>query len=138
MSWGEGILAAVGVLQAAALFLAAWFAWRTYSAANEDRDVARLQPVVTEVREIAASIESFAASGEPRTMVELLAQQGRLKAALDVLPPDFLPQTRLLAKIGKEDIKKPDGQILAARREVGQVVEQIAPVSFGQLSGNAD
>jgi len=52
---------------------------------------------------------------------------GRLQAALDVLPSDALPHTRLLAKLSREDLAKKDGQIVAARREVGGPLSNLHP-----------
>jgi hypothetical protein len=138
MTWGERVLAAVGVVQAAALLLAAWFTWRTYRAANQERQASRLQPLITEVREIAGLIEKFEAAGSLDDLRELLSHQARLGTALDIFPETMFPQTRLLGRLPKADLAKKGGQIDAARRELGRAVQKISPASFGQLSGSAD
>jgi hypothetical protein len=50
VSAGEWILLVVGAAQAIALAVAAVFAWKTYEAAKEDREIARLEPVIRETQ----------------------------------------------------------------------------------------
>lgn len=92
----------MGAAQAIALAVAAVFAWKTYEAAKEDREIARLEPVIRETQVLAAHLERIrSAGGTEREVTDLMGQQARLKVGLDLLP-DPLPQTRLLARLKRD------------------------------------
>jgi hypothetical protein len=133
LSGGEWILVAVGAAQAIALAIAAWFAWRTYKAAQRERDAARLQPVITEAKTLAEVVATYKTAGSG--IEKVFGQQARLRVALDFLPSRILPQTRLLARLDRDHLVE-GGQLEAARLELAEALDEISPPSFGQLSGN--
>jgi hypothetical protein len=133
MSWGEWILVGVGAAQAVALAIAAWFAWRTYKAAQRERDASRLQPVITVANILAEVVATYNTAGSG--IEKVFGKQARLRASLDFLPSRMLPQTRLLARLDRDDLLE-GGQIEAARLELAEALDGVSPPSFGQLSGN--
>ena len=61
-----------------------------------------------------------------------MGQQARLKVALDLLP-DRPPQTRLLARLKRDELPQ-TGQIDAARRELANALHEISP-AYGRELG---
>jgi hypothetical protein len=123
---GEWVLIGVGAAQAIALAVAAIFAWLTYRAAQRERDAGRLQPVVRELQVLAELDQKNRVMGSVEGWAEEVAQQTRLRVALDFLPERALPQTRLLARLSQEDLPG-SGQFEAARRELSEAMNDLSP-----------
>jgi hypothetical protein len=123
---GEWILIGVGAAQAIALAVAAIFAWLTYRAAQRERDAGRLQPVVRELQVLAELDQKNRVMGSVEGWAEEVAQQARLRVALDFLPEKALPRNRLLARLSQEDLGG-SGQFEAARRELSKAMSDLSP-----------
>ena len=135
MSGGDWVLAGVGLAQALALAIAAWFASRPYKAAGRERDASRLQPVITEAKTLTEAVATYNTTGSG--IEKVFGQQARLRAALDFLPSRMLPQSRLLARLDRDPLIE-GGQLEAARLKLAEALDKVSPPSFRQLSGNAD
>jgi hypothetical protein len=115
MSVGAWVLIGVGAAQAVFLAVAAYYAWRTFQAAQ-------LEPIVRELQTLVQYVEQFNSTprGPKVLLAEALGQQQRLGVALDLVF-DPLPQTRLVARLPKNGLLE-GGQLLAARAELQEYV----------------
>jgi hypothetical protein len=139
LTTGEWILIGVGVAQAIALAVAAYFAWRAFEAAKLEREATAkerradegrklLQGVIDETKALAILAEERVPGVGMQRLDLIMGQQHRLSIALSFFPESMLPQTRALASGTTQDVNKTS--LDAAAAELAQAAHRLVPASF--------